>query len=118
MNGYVIPRDASQQIMAGEIIDPDLQFEGLTKGDLMFFGSKATKKKKQRVTHVGIWLGNDKEEFIHSSGRVKLGSIDPDSPSFDNFNRDRYLGSRRYLNVNDPMIINLKQQKTLSQIKP
>jgi hypothetical protein len=108
MNGYVVPRDASQQIMAGKDIDPDLNFENMEKGDLMFFGKKATDSTKQRVTHVGIWLGNEKGEFIHASGRVKLGSIDPKSPFFDEFNTRRYLGSRRYLGETDKLIINLK----------
>ena len=80
----------------------------MEKGDLMFFGKKATDSTKQRVTHVGIWLGNDRGEFIHSAGRVKLGSIDPNSPYYDAFNTNRYLGSRRYLGETDDMIINLK----------
>lgn len=104
MNGYVIPRDASQQILAGRDIDPGLSFENLQKGDLMFFGKKATDTTRQRVTHVGIWLGNEKGEFIHSSGRVRLSSIDPKSQHFDPFNKDRYLGSRRYLGEKDPNI--------------
>lgn len=108
MNGYIIPRDASQQIMAGKDTDPELSFANMKKGDLMFFGKKATDSTKQRVTHVGIWLGNGKGEFIHSAGRVKIGSIDPNSPHYDAFNTNRYLGSRRYLGETDDMIINLK----------
>ena len=104
MNGLIIPRDASQQIMAGKDVDPELSFESLTKGDLMFFGKKATDSTRQRVTHVAIWLGNDRGEFIHSSGRVKIGSIDSNAPNYDEFNTGRYLGSRRYLGESDPQI--------------
>ncbi len=104
MNGLIIPRDASQQIMAGKDIDPDLGLDSLVKGDLMFFGKKATDSTRQRVTHVAIWLGNDRGEFIHSSGRVKIGSINPESPNYDEFNTGRYLGSRRYLGETDPQI--------------
>ncbi len=104
MNGLIIPRDASQQIMAGKDIDPDLSFESLSKGDLMFFGKKASDSTRQRVTHVAIWLGNNRGEFIHSSGRVKIGSINPKSPYYDEFNVNRYLGSRRYLGESDPQI--------------
>ncbi len=104
MNGLIIPRDASQQIMAGKDIDPDLKLDSLAKGDLMFFGKKATDSTRQRVTHVAIWLGNGRGEFIHSSGRVKIGSIDPESPNYDEFNTGRYLGSRRYLGESDPQI--------------
>lgn len=107
MNGLIIPRDASQQILAGKDVDPELTFSSLTKGDLMFFGKKATDSTRQRVTHVAIWLGNDRGEFIHSSGRVKIGSIDPDSPDYDAFNTNRYLGSRRYLGESDPNIFPL-----------
>jgi len=104
MNGFTIPRDASQQIHAGRDVDPDLKFDNLRKGDLMFFGKKATDSTRQRVTHVAIWLGNDRGEFIHASGRVRLGSIDPESEWFDEFNKNRYLGSRRYLGEKDPRI--------------
>ncbi|KGL64232.1 NlpC/P60 family protein [Polaribacter sp. Hel1_85] len=110
MNGFVIPRDASQQINAGETVDTNLNFEGLEKGDLLFFGRKATKKKRQRVTHVGIWLGNNKMEFIHASGNVHLSSMDSSQPNYDEFNKNRYLGSKRYLNVEDKLIIDLKEK--------
>jgi len=110
MNGFVIPRDASQQINAGEVVDKDLKFKGLEKGDLLFFGKKATTDKKQRVTHVGIWLGNDKMEFIHSAGNVHLSSMDENEENYDGFNKNRYLGSRRYLGVKDKMIIDLKEE--------
>ena len=118
MNGFIIPRDASQQIFAGKDIDPDLKFENLKKGDLMFFGKKATDSTRQRVTHVGIWLGNGKGEFIHASRLVRLSSIDPESPIYDEANTKRYLGSRRYLGVKDPMITNLKTNKVITEIKP
>ncbi|MEE9408688.1 MAG: C40 family peptidase [Polaribacter sp.] len=110
MNGFVIPRDASQQINAGKIVDEGLNFKDLEKGDLLFFGRKATTEKKQRVVHVGIWLGNNKMEFIHASGNVHLSSMDSEQPNYDAFNKNRYLGSKRYLNVKDKNIIDLKDK--------
>ena len=110
MNGFIIPRDASQQINAGKTVDSNLAFEGLEKGDLLFFGRKATSDKNQRVTHVGIWLGNNKMEFIHASGNVHINSMDEIQPNYDEFNKNRYLGSKRYLNVKDEKIINLKEK--------
>ncbi|AUC22317.1 glycoside hydrolase [Polaribacter sejongensis] len=110
MNGFIIPRDASQQINAGKTVDKDLKFEGLEKGDLMFFGKKATTDAKQRVTHVGIWLGNDKMEFIHSAGNVHLSSMNADEANYDEFNKNRYLGSQRYLGFEDKMIVDLKEK--------
>ncbi len=117
MNGFIIPRDASQQINAGKNIDPDLKFENLEKGDLMFFGRKATDSTKQKVTHVGIWLGNGKGEFIHASKQVRMSSIDPESSYYDEGNTKRYLGSRRYLGEKDKMITDLKTDKVLTEIK-
>jgi len=113
MNGFVIPRDASQQINAGEIIDKNLAFENLQKGDLLFFGKKATDSTKQRTTHVGIWLGNNKGEFIHSASKARINSINAEADNYDEFNKNRYLGARRYLNVDDKMIIDLKKDTTL-----
>ena len=117
MNGFIIPRDASQQINAGKNVDPDLKFENLEKGDLMFFGKKATDSTKQRTTHVGIWLGNGKGEFIHEASQVRLSSINPESKYYDKSNTNRYLGSRRYLGEKDKMITNLKTDKVLTEIK-
>lgn len=117
MNGFVIPRDASQQIKAGKDIDPALKIENLEKGDLMFFGRKATDSTKQRVTHVAIWLGNGQGEFIHSAGRVKMGSIDKNSIFYDEFNTNRYLGSRRYLGVKDELLVNMKLADHKTEIK-
>ena len=117
MNGFIIPRDASQQINAGKDVDPNLKFEGLVKGDLMFFGRKSTDSTKQRVTHVAIWLGNNKGEFIHASKQVRLSSIDPESAYYDENNTKRYLGSRRYLGETDKLITNLKTAPILTDIK-
>jgi cell wall-associated NlpC family hydrolase len=60
------------------------------------------------VTHVGIWLGNDKQEFIHASGNVHISSMDKNQPHFDEMNKSRYLGSKRYLGEKDVNIVNLK----------
>ena len=110
INGFVIPRDASQQINAGKTVDANLNFKTLEKGDLLFFGRKATKTTKQRVVHVGIWLDNDRMEFIHASGNVHISSMDEKQPNYDEINKLRYLGSKRYLNAEDPRIINLKDK--------
>ncbi len=113
MNGFIIPRDASQQVNAGKTVDENLKFEGLKKGDLLFFGTPATADKKQRTTHVGIWLGNEKGEFIHASGNVHISSINEDQPNYDAFNKNRYLGSKRYLGINDPLLVKLTKETLL-----
>lgn len=108
INGYIIPRDASQQINAGKLVDKNLDFSKLEKGDLLFFGKKATETSKQKVTHVGIWLGNNRKEFIHASGNIHLSSMDANQPNYDEFNKNRYLGSRRYLKITDKAIQKLE----------
>lgn len=111
MNGLIIPRDASQQINAGRVVDENLTFNALEKGDLLFFGKPATDSTKQRTTHVGLWLGNG--EFIHASKQVRISSIDPASANYDEFNKNRYLGSRRYLKNIKGNITNLRNRLTL-----
>ncbi|NJW54698.1 C40 family peptidase, partial [Salinimicrobium oceani] len=54
LNGMVLPRDASQQIAAGEEIDSVKNFENLQKGDLLYFGRKATDTTSERIIHVGM----------------------------------------------------------------
>lgn len=95
MNGMIIPRDASQQVNAGVLVDTTQQWESLEVGDLLFFGTPATDNKKQRVVHVGMWIGD--KQFIHSSRHVRISSVDPDLPNYDEYNVNRYLQARRYL---------------------
>lgn len=105
LNGMVIPRDASQQVHTGKPIDSTGNFEHLEKGDLLFFGTKATDSTKEKVVHVGMWIGGN--EFIHSSEMVRVSSMDPDAKNFDEWNRNRYLRTKRILKVQDEQLLNL-----------
>ncbi|WP_291870937.1 NlpC/P60 family protein [Maribacter sp.] len=107
LNGMVIPRDASQQVNTGKAIDSIKNFKNLQKGDLLFFGRKRTDSTKERVVHVGMWIGNN--EFIHASGsgRVQIGSIDNKAANFDADNLERYLCSKRILKEKDNALVNL-----------
>lgn len=103
MHGLIIARDASQQIKYGNEADNVRNFDALQTGDLVFFGEKATDEKpKERVVHVGIYIGN--QEFIHASDNVHISSFNPDSSLYDEFNTNRYLRSRRYLGYEDKSI--------------
>ncbi len=95
LNGQMLNRDANQQAEQGEPVEPGAQFEHLKKGDLLFFGRKAENGKSERIVHVGIYLGN--REYIHSSGKVRLNSFDPDSPIFDEYNLKRFVRARRVI---------------------
>lgn len=114
LNGMVIPRDASQQVYTGKAIDSVKNFKTLQKGDLLFFGRKATDSTKQKVVHVGMWIGNN--EFIHSSGSgcVQIGSINANDANFDAFNLNRYVVTKRIFNEVDKAIIDLKKASVFS----
>ncbi|RUM74284.1 MAG: hypothetical protein DSZ11_04280 [Sulfurovum sp.] len=61
--GIEIPRTAYQQSQVGQ----DVERDELEKGDLLFF--LTDKKRHIPVTHVGLYLGDDK--FIHAASKKK-----------------------------------------------
>lgn len=96
LNGIVLARDASQQCLTGDGVDISKYVDGgeytkealanLQKGDLIFFGTKATPEKKERITHVGIYIGDG--IFIHSATKVRINSLIPTDENY-------YDGSKR-----------------------
>lgn len=114
MNGIILPRDASQQVHAGTLIDEDKNFASLEVGDLLFFGRAATDSTRERVVHVGMWIGNN--EFIHSSGRVRISSMDQAADNYDKYNYNRYLRTKRILNQ-DSGVSFLKQDGLYNYIR-
>lgn len=107
LNGMIIPRDASQQVNEGELIDEDKNWENLQVGDLLFFGVPATDTTKERVVHVGMWIGDGK--FIHSRGRVRISSFDPEDERFDAAELKRYLRTKRIRNQPSENILTVEQ---------
>ncbi|WP_018668092.1 NlpC/P60 family protein [Bacteroides gallinarum] len=95
MHDIIIPRDASQQAYAGKHIDIAPDFSNLQPGDLIFFGRKATPERKERVVHVGMYIGG--KRFIHSQGDVHISSFDPADELFDEYNLGRLLFATRVL---------------------
>lgn len=95
LNGLELTRDANQQAMMGDEVPLDESLGNLRKGDLLFFGRKATAERPERITHVGIYL--DTKKFIHSSGRVKINSFDPAAPDYDEFNHKRLVRAKRVI---------------------
>ncbi len=94
MNGLVIPRDASQQVNIGEEIDTSGNWGLLRNGDLLFFGVPAGAGKPERVVHVGMWIEGN-QEFIHSSGRVRISSMNPAAANYDADEHKRFLRAKR-----------------------
>ncbi|MCO6495048.1 MAG: C40 family peptidase [Bacteroidetes bacterium] len=64
MNDIAIPRDSRPQAAFCK----NIAFGDRAKGDLLFFG-----KTTEKITHVGIYLGEDK--VIHASGQVKINHL-------------------------------------------
>jgi len=84
LNGLELPRSSRQQWKAGRPVHPGQ----LSKGDLVFFATAGD----GRVSHVGIYIGNNK--FLHapSSGRkIRISSMS------NKYYKSRYLGGRTYL---------------------
>ncbi len=111
MNGHLLPRNASQQVNFGrEIImecdhsitsDSDRLYQEMVKrtrnlqpGDLVFFGSRETFWSKEKITHVGIYIGNGK--IIHASHKVRVNSLIPGEKDYYE-NSYRLLKARRYI---------------------
>jgi cell wall-associated NlpC family hydrolase len=95
LHGIDLPRDTDQQARMGAPVPIDHEFTALRTGDLLFFGTAATPDRKERVSHVGVHVGN--REFVHASGLVRRNSLDPASPMYDEGLRKRLLHIRRVL---------------------
>ena len=64
-NNVFIPRDAKDQAKFGKVVN----YESLKTGDLCFFGDDL-----EKITHVGIYLGNKK--IIHAFEKVRIDILD------------------------------------------
>jgi hypothetical protein len=123
MNGLVIPRDASQQVLSGTEVsilqnghfDLSLGLKNLKPGDLLFFASDKDKSPHARITHVGMYLGEGK--FIHAAGKVRINSFNPNDSDFDDFNTRTLVAARQYLKSAKVMGITPLQSHPGYQIK-
>lgn len=111
MNGYVIPRDASQQVLAGDKVqidnnegdfDTDIALANLKPADLLFFAAGKNSNPNARVTHVAIYIGNG--EFIHAAGTVRINSILKDASNYDDFQTRTVVAARRYVDSSDSQV--------------
>lgn len=88
MNGILLPRNASQMVYCGEAVSTD----DLKRGDLVFFGTPAKDGKPQKVTHVGIYIGNGR--IIHASHIVRINSLIPTEDDYYE-NAHKLIAARR-----------------------
>jgi cell wall-associated NlpC family hydrolase len=93
LNGILLQRDASQQTLYGELVDTENDYDKLQAGDLVFFGRKASSDTKERVTHVGLCMGDTK--FIHASGKVRINSLDRESEIYTEHYENAFVRARR-----------------------
>ncbi|WP_308599612.1 SH3 domain-containing C40 family peptidase [uncultured Dysgonomonas sp.] len=99
MHGIILMRDASQQVHTGIPIDVSNGYGNLQPGDLMFFGKKAKKDKKERIRHVAFYIGNNK--FIHASGYIRISSLDPKDNDYDEVNTKEFIRASRIIGAID-----------------
>lgn len=93
--GYVLPRDASQQVRVGKLVTTSLaEIDVLQKGDLLFFGTYRA-NGSERVTHVGFYLGNC--EILHAAGSVKIQSLCASGQNYAPDRRATFLRAQRIL---------------------
>ena len=95
LNGIELHRNASQQARQGVEVPIDRDLSQLRPGDLLFFGFERPDDTSGRITHTAIYLGN--KLIIQSSQRVRLSSLDPDSPLADPARIRGLLKARRIL---------------------
>lgn len=93
MNGIILSRDASLQALNGSPLDISAGWQELMAGDLLFFGSVSN--SRPRVTHVAIYKGDS--EYIHSSGRVMVNSLDSARTNYSSYRRNSLLSARRVI---------------------
>ena len=91
LNGFILERDASQQVHHGFEVDLSAGWNELQKGDLLFFGSK----QPYRVNHVGLYIGDS--EVIHESGSVHINSLDKIRSNYSNDLNSNLLVARRII---------------------
>ncbi len=75
LNGLLIPRDSDQQARAGRGKEAG-RLDELQTADLLFFG-----KSVNQITHVGMYASDG--IFVHAHGRVRVNSLLPAHPLFD-----------------------------------
>ena len=95
LNGVLLPRDASQQVNVGELVNTKNGFNNLLPGDLLFFSSNDQSSGKEKITHVAIYLGN--LEFIHAAGRVRINSFDRSKTNFAEDRLKTFIKAKRIL---------------------
>lgn len=109
MNGTLLPRNANQMAFCGRPVpvfaDDGGSTDGrrfcadsLRAGDLLFFGKRGENGEKDRITHVGLYIGGGK--MVHSSHLVRVNSLYPSEKDYYE-NAHRLLSAVRIIGHED-----------------
>ncbi|MFD2595271.1 C40 family peptidase [Sphingobacterium griseoflavum] len=124
MNGLVIPRDASQQVLHGQPVDildsvgnfdAEKALKNLKPADLLFFAGGKNRSSHARVTHVALYLGNG--QFIHAAGTVRINSMLKQAADYDDFQARTVVAARRYLQTTDTGIQKIDMSRYYNNVK-
>jgi hypothetical protein len=104
LNGLELNRDANQQAQMGNDVPVGDDFRHLAKGDLLFFGRKATAEQPERITHVAIYLQD--KQFIHTPGGagVRIDSFNPAAANFNDGLLKNLVRARRIIGAVPPRV--------------
>lgn len=104
LNGFVIPRDASQQVHAGTEVKLTDDYANLLPGDQLFFG-RYRDDGSEKITHTGFYLGEGR--FLHAgadNGRIRENSLLPEDADYAEHRLKSLLRARR-LEVGAPGVV-------------
>ena len=79
----------------GELVDTKNGFGSCKVGDLLFFGAKGSDTTNERVTHVGMYIGD--YDFIHEGGKVMINSFDNKKENFSHYRFTSFIRAKRIL---------------------
>jgi hypothetical protein len=92
--GVILARDASQQFRYGATVDISSSFDDLQPGDQIFFGHLNSEGEKI-ITHTGLYIGDS--EVIHSSGMIRVNSLDSTRSNYSSYLIKTIMGARRLM---------------------
>ncbi len=96
LHGVYLPRDASQQVLVGKtVVEGNKELDKLKPGDLVFFGVYR-EDGSERITHVGIYIGDNK--FIHEDSDVNILSFNPEDENYSEYRYNLFIRAKDVIN--------------------
>jgi uncharacterized protein YgiM (DUF1202 family) len=96
LHDIYLPRDASQQVFVGKTVaEGKDEIDKLKPGNLIFFG-RIREDGTERITHVGIYIGNG--QFIHEAGDVNVLSFNPEDRNYSKYRHNQFIRGKDVIN--------------------